>query len=373
MPHARASICGIIFCVCLGALGEEPAPDEFARALKPYAFSFPKDFGAHPRFRTEWWYVTGELETENKDVIGYQATWFRTALQPQPLAREASLAARDLFFFHSALSDVARQKFSFEHKASRGASTWAGADEGRLRVFFMNRTLERVGENEWRLLATIDGRKLELTLTPERAPLLHGEKPGLSPKGPEPGQASHYVSLSRLRSEGTLERAPGEAPIKVHGRTWFDQEFGSGQLAAGTAGWDWFSVALDDGSDLMLYRLRKEDAQTLGESSGTYVSPEGARTHLPKDAFQIEVLDTWTSPHTNAKYPASWKISAPGKELDLEVRPLLPDQELLTTGTTGVNYWEGLCEFTGKIKGRAVHGRGYVELVGYAGKFIKGL
>lgn len=375
--YKMAVLCVLCTLCGLNTLAEEPK--DFARAIEPRVFKFPEDFGAHPDYKTEWWYLTGALKTENGEELGYQATWFRAGLLPEKPARESKLAPRDLYLFHGGFSDVAKQSFAHDHLACRGVSTWAGADENRLNVFLLGRTLTREKDGLWRMKFEVKGRAFDLTLAPDREPLLHGESPGLSRKGAEPGQASYYVSVPRLKTTGTVQREPGGPPIKVSGLTWFDQEFGSGQLAKDQVGWDWFCAQLDDGTDLMLYQLRKEDGSIEPQSSGTLRFGDGRRVHLKREAYAIEVLDHWTSPNTKdekgapAKYPSKWKLTVPGEKIELEVTPLLPDQELVTPGTSGVNYWEGLCKFEGRVGEKKVSGRGYVELVGYAGRFMKGI
>lgn len=370
-----------VLCVLYALRGEKIRSEDqgFARAIEPRTFTFPADFGAHPAYKTEWWYLTGALKTAGGAEVGFQATWFRTGLLPEAPARASKLAPRDLYLFHGACSDVAKQSFAHDHAACRGVSTWAGAKEGDLNVFLLGRTLAREADGSWRLRFDVKGRVFDLKLTPEREPLLHGEAPGLSRKGPEPGQASYYASVPRLKTTGTYQRETGGEKIEVTGLTWFDQEFGSGQLGKDQIGWDWFCAQLDDGTDLMLYQLRKDDGSVEALSSGTLRSEDGKRAHLKRGEYRIEVLESWTSPHTKdehgaaAKYPAKWKLTVPSREIELTVTPLLPDQELTTPGTTGVNYWEGLCKFEGSVGGKKASGRGYVELVGYAGRFMKGI
>ena len=222
--------------------------EDFERAIAPRVFEFPKDFGSHPSFKTEWWYLTGALATERGEELGFQATWFRSGLARALPVRESKLAARDVFLFHGALSDVAAGRFTHDHAVCRGAANWAGAAEGKLDVFLLGRTLKRQDDGTWRLQFSVKGRELELTLKLENEPLLHGETTGLSLKGPGPGQASYYVSLPRLRTSGTVRREPGGKPERVSGWTWFDQEFGSNQLSDAQTGWDWFSARLDDGA-----------------------------------------------------------------------------------------------------------------------------
>jgi predicted secreted hydrolase len=346
---------------------------DFPRAIEPRAFSFPADHGSHPAYRTEWWYLTGELTTEAGEKLGYQATWFRSALRPQPARRASRLAVRDLYFFHGALARPEADAFVHDHAVSRAGAGWAGAATDRLHLFLPRHTLEQRADGVWRLEVRVKARRMSLRLTPTRPPLLHGRTPGLSIKGPEPGQASYYYSHTRMETEGTLQLEPGGAAVRVTGRTWFDHEFGSAQLAADHEGWDWFSTALSDGTDLMVYGIRRKDGTLEPKSSGTIRFVDGRRVHLARHDFRIEPLARWKSEKSGATYPARWRLTVPGARIDLEVTPLLPDQELHTPGTTGITYWEGFCRFIGRVGDREVEGRGYVELVGYAGPFRAGI
>lgn len=355
---------------------EEDA-DGFLRADGPRAFEFPRDDASHPATRTEWWYLTGTLNDEKGDLFGLHATWFRSALAARPPARTSPLATRDLYFFHGAITDVARKDFQYDQRASRGAPGWAAADTDRLDVHVLKDRLEELefadGRVKWRLRCRVKEREIDLTLESTRPPLFHGESPGWSRKGPEPHQSSYYYSRTRLEARGEIRDRKTGAVTAVRGSLWFDHEFGSDQLAGDQVGWDWFSVPLDDGSDLMLYLLRKRDGSVEAQSSGTLRTPDGKRFHLALGDFEVEVLDTWTSPETGGTYPSRWNLRVPSRGIELEVVPLLPGQELQTRRTTGVNYFEGLSRFRGQRDGKPVEGLGYVELVGYAGEFRQGI
>jgi predicted secreted hydrolase len=222
------------------------------------------------------------------------------------------------------------------------------------------------GDSRTHLLrAANEAFAIELALAPEKPPVLHGER-GVSQKASGFGRASHYYSLTRLEGSGavTLE---GRAH-SVRGLAWMDHEFGSNQLAEGQSGWDWFSIQLDDGRDLMLYRIRLADGGADPHSSGTLIERDGRTTQLPLAAFSIEARGTWESPKTGATYPAGWTLRVPSASLVLDVTPNVADQELVTGGTVGVHYWEGSVRASGRAGERAVAGRGYVELTGYAGR-----
>jgi predicted secreted hydrolase len=201
---------------------------------------------------------------------------------------------------------------------------------------------------------------IDLALTSAKPPVLHGEA-GLSRKGAEPGNASYYYSLTRMPAAGTIT-LDGNA-IPVRGLAWMDREWSTSQLGAGQVGWDWFALHLDDGRELMLYRLRRRDGAIDPASSGTLVAADGGARTLGPDAVEVTVLDHWTSPRDQARYPARWRVRVPGEALDLVVTPLLADQELILA----VRYWEGAVRAEGTAGGRPLGGTGYVELVGYAG------
>ena len=208
-----------------------------------------------------------------------------------------------------------------------------------------------------------DGIALRLEISPLKPVVLNGEQ-GLSRKSAEPGNASYYYSITRLRAEGTL-RLSGE-DIPVAGTAWLDREWSTSMLAPYQAGWDWFSLQLADGSDLMYFQLRHQDGSTDPTSSGSLVSPEGTVMRLAREDVEVEVLDTWDSP-AGGRYPARWRLSIKPDGRTLEIRPVLADQEL----RHDARYWEGAVDITDGKTGKPV-GRGYVELTGYAsGKFWK--
>jgi predicted secreted hydrolase len=364
-----------------GALGQDavPAPDldadGFLRAGPGYEWSFPRDHGSHPATRTEWWYLTGPLTAEDGREFGFQATWFRRALVPQAAAGRSPLAVRDVMLFHGALTDITAGRLLFSEDTCRAYPPWARAAEDGLDVALLGNTWSAPGGDlsRSRLVFGAGGARLALELDlASTPPLFHGAEPGLSVKGAGPGQASHYVSFPRVPVRGTLTLPEGEV-LAVTGRAWFDHEFGSSQLAEDQAGWDWFSTALDDGSDLMLYQMRRRDGSADDTSAGTLRRPDGTVVHLAADDFVIEPTGEWTSTETGATYPSAWVLRVPGEDLELTVTPVMRAQELSTPGSTGVVYWEGLCSFDGTRGGEPVSGEGYVELVGYDERFTERL
>jgi predicted secreted hydrolase len=272
---------------------------------------------------------------------------------------------RDVYLAHFAITDVSRDSFHWRDHASRKGPGLAGAGAGAMDVHVLNWSA-RMKEGRIILAAAHDGMEIELDLTPAKPPILHGRQ-GLSRKGPLPGQASHYYSFTDLRTQGTL-RAPGmKDPVSVKGTSWFDQEFGSNQLSQEQAGWDWFALHLSDGRDLMIYYLRKKDGTLERESSGTLVERDGTSRHLSLGDIETKVLSRWKSAKTAGRYPAAWRITVPAAAIDVTVRPLVADQELVATASTGITYWEGAVDGKGTSRGKQVTAEGYAELTGYAG------
>ncbi len=339
----------------------------FVPARPGWKYVFPRDHAAHPAFKTEWWYYTGHLKAGDGRTFGYQLTFFRVGVPPgAPRGPKASRwRASDVHLAHFAVTDVGRSAFKFHERLQRGGVGLAWALPDRYEV--VNGTWSaRLDGTTHRLTARGGGEAIDLALTSLKPPVLHGHD-GVSRKSACPSCTSHYYSLTRLRTRGTL--TVDGARVPVEGLTWMDHEYGSNQLGDDLAGWDWFSVQLDDGSELMLYQLRQADGLPVPESSGTFVRPDGTWTHLPLDAFTLVPTDTWTSPHSRARYPMGWEVEVPRERLTIRIMPALEDQELRTGASTNETYWEGAARVAGTRAGRPVRGDGYVEMTGYAGRF----
>lgn len=378
----------------------------YARAMQPRPFAFPADHGPHPDYRTEWWYVTSNLEGPEGRRFGFQFTLFRSALAPPSPAGGGEEVAgapspwrtRQMYLGHFTLTDVAGGAFVEFERFTRGAAGLAGAwaeggggspdPAGRgsggaaLRVWLDDWQLRGpvtvdpggagpgpgasapTGDDPaWplRLTAADAGVALDVTLQPLKPVVLQGDR-GLSRKGPEPGNASYYYSYTRLAAEGTVT-LDGTA-IPVSGLAWMDREWSTSALAEGQEGWDWFSLQLSDGSELMVYQIRRVDGAASPESEGVWVAPDGRTTRLAAGEYTLAATDRWASPVDGAEYPSGWRIEVPRLELDLTVEPVLRDQELNVT----FRYWEGAVDVDGRRSGAPVTGRGYVELTGYAGE-----
>jgi predicted secreted hydrolase len=355
----------------------------FAQATEPRAVFFPAAFGPHDDYQSEWWYYTGNLETSGGRPFGFQLTFFRRALEPPgddvpdclqhanqeteavssapslPCSPSSSWRTNQIYMAHFTLSDIDDQAFYAIERFSRGSAGLAGAQAAPYRVWLEDWYAEEVDPGLVKLYAEVDEATLELTLTETLPPVLHGDG-GLSPKGPEPGNASYYYSIVQQNATGTIT-VNGES-FEVDGLAWKDHEYSTSALSDGAVGWDWFSLQLDDGSALMFFQIRHANGSLEPASSGSFIHPDGTVEPLAREDWRLEVQDSWTSPNSGAEYPAAWRITIPKLGLELSGRPLLADQEL----NVSTVYWEGAVEFEGEREGRTVTARGYVELTGYA-------
>ncbi|MEW5745887.1 MAG: lipocalin-like domain-containing protein [Nitrospirota bacterium] len=330
-------------------------PQEFSEVTAESRLQFPRDLYHNSAYRVQWWYFTGHLFDAGGREFGYELTFFVVGVQKRDYSSQFGVST--IYISHFAVSDIQDRKFLFHERADAGAYGFAGARSDRLHVWVGASSLEGSME-KMQLKASGERHALELTLTPLKPLVLHGEQ-GYSRKSrASPLIASYYFSYPRLAAEGTLRI--GSATFTVSGTSWFDRELSSRGLDAGKAGWDWFSLQLDDGRDVMLYLIRNRDGSHDPYSSGTLVYPDGSYRHLAKKEFTIKTLRHYTSEKTGARYPAQWEIALPAERLALTVTPLIEDQEVLSTKTTRNYYWEGACTVTGNATGRA-----YVELVGY--------
>lgn len=355
---------GLLLLGAVGIAGAAGARTEGFQPARPgRVFQFPRDHGAHPDFKTEWWYYTGHLKSDAGESFGYQLTFFRVGLRkPDPQARSA-WRADTVYFAHLAVSDPNRGAFAFREKIQRGALGLAGAEPSRLKVWIDDWLVEdKNGVHHLR--ASKDGIDLTLELSPLKPPVLHGEG-GYSRKSAAAPVASHYYSITRLATRGTL--TVGRRTVEVSGTSWFDREFSTSHLTPEQLGWDWFSLQLSDGSDLMLYVMRLRDGSLDPASSGTLVDPQGRARHVKLADFAIKATGRWQSPHSRAVYPSGWQISLPQEGYSLTLQPTLADQELRPGGRSPIIYWEGQVTVQGTRHGQPLSGQGYVELTGYAG------
>jgi predicted secreted hydrolase len=332
----------------------------FARALKPREFSFPIDHGAHNQYRTEWWYFTGNLSNAQGRRFGYELTFFRFALNPDMPVSKSAWRSNQIYMAHLTLTDVENERFYTDERFSRAGNGLAGASDKNYRVWLYDWSAEARDGADFplRLAAKSDEFAIDFMLRATKGPVFQGEN-GLSRKSDEPGNASYYYSYTRLATEGSVNI--GGALFSVSGNSWMDREWSTSSLSNEQVGWDWFALQLSDGSELMFYQLRRKDGSVDRNSSGSVVLADNVKVPLKAQDATIRVLATWTSPHSKIRYPSSWRLSVPGQRLELDVAPLINDQEL----NVSVRYWEGAVSVKGTKDGRPVSGQGYVELTGY--------
>ncbi len=336
--------------------------DGFSRADGPRQLQFPLDYGPHNDFQSEWWYYTGNLDGPGGQRYGYQLTFFRRALlaPSQRVQRSSDWAANQVYMAHFTLTDAASNRFQYYERLERGAAGLAGATGQPLySVWLDDWSVRQLGANTYRLHVASASIRLDLTLKDLKGPVLEGDQ-GYSQKGPGAGNASYYFSQTRLDSTGSLSL--NDRQVQVSGLSWMDHEFSTSALGPAEVGWDWFALQLDDGSELMVYRIRKADGSADEYSSGAYIAQDGSLHSLQLSQFSMDSQGQWKSPHSGAVYPTSWVVKVPDQGLELKITPLISDQELNVSFT----YWEGAVLIEGTRNGNKVNGRGYVELTGYA-------
>ena len=331
-------------------------------ALPGYRYEFPRDFFAHPEFQTEWWYTTGNLKTSDGRSFGYELTFFRQAVSRDESQRGA-WDVRDLYLAHLALSDLDGGHFYHAERINRAGPGIAGASASDEKVWNGSWCTAWNKDGTQSLSAQNDDFHFSLKLKSEKPPVIHGEN-GVSQKAEGAGRASHYFSQTRLATNGTIELKGKQ--FDVSGLSWMDHEFFTHQISAEQTGWDWFSIQLEDKTELMLFILRRKDGTVDPFSAGTYVDATGKSIHLQAADFSLQSLGAvWKSPVTGAAYPIQWNISLPKLGLALVAKTKLAQQELTGTTKFAPNYWEGAMEFSGTRANAPIRGVGYLEMTGY--------
>ena len=397
----RAIVCSVIFSASL-SLGSLSVPAgaqaQWREAAPGYQFAFPRDHASHPEFKLEWWYYTGNVQTADGRRFGYQVTFFRVGIDPSP-ANPSRWAVRDLFMTHLAISDPAGRRYRFEERLTRGGPGLAGADTDRYRVWnedwsagLVDDTSERgrMGQtalgrgvateptDEQRrtsvrsndavtsrhfIRALSRDAGVDLILDEGKVPAINGIN-GISQKGAMTGNASHYYSLTRMPTRGAIV-IDGER-FDITGDSWMDHEFGTSFLEKEQQGWDWMSIQLADGHELMLYQLRRGEGSRDPRSSGTLTDAHGRTIHLAAQDFTMTPASQTFRAPSGAVYPIRWSIQVPRVQLALDVTTPLENQELSTEGA-GISYWEGVIDVNGTSGTSAITGRGYLEMTGYRG------
>jgi predicted secreted hydrolase len=345
--------------------GEKTASSfSYLLAVPGRSLSFPADHNSHPDFKTEWWYYTGHLEAESGQRFGYQVTFFRFGVRDRQTSIKQTPLFTELYMAHFALSNFSGRNFLFRERINRGIGDRAGAKTDRFLVWNEDWSVEGNRDNH-KISVNDRGTELRLVLKSLKPPVLHGQN-GYSQKGEGEGRASYYYSLTRMQTEGEL--IVGGKSEKVRGLSWMDHEFGSNQLGPDQLGWDWFSIQLDNQSEMMLYLMRRKDGSIDPYSHGTLVYADGTTRHLALKDYRVDVLARWQSPKSAAEYPIKWKVIIAAEQIELEIAPHFPEQELITNRSTRVTYWEGAVQVKGTLGNKPIAGSGYVEMTGYAGK-----
>lgn len=347
------------FLAALGALAAVPRAGAAQIAypvVKPgYRFDFPRDHGAHPEFRQEWWYVTGWLATARGETLGFQVTFFRARPDAIAVHNPSEFTPRQVVLAHAALADPRHGRLRHEERAGRAALGLAGAEEDNTRAWVDDWQIERAGPL-YRTRIQAREFSFEMEFVPTRLPVANGED-GFSRKGRRIEEASYYYSIPHLRVQGTVERSGTRDAVT--GSAWLDHEWSSQYMPAEADGWDWVGINLADGASLMAFRMRDPRGGIL-YAGGTELAPNDRARSFAPEQVAFAPLRRWRSPRTGVEYPVAMRLSTPGRTLTLE--PLMDDQELDARVSTGTIYWEGAVRAL--AAGREL-GRGYLELTGY--------
>jgi predicted secreted hydrolase len=352
-----ATLCAALLFFLLSVVSTcaRPAAPQFTAVVPDKPLSFPHDFGAHPDFRTEWWYATGWLETSEGKPLGFQITFFRSATAHDP-ANTSRFAPKQLIIAHAALSDPSTGKLLHAQKSAREGFGLAYAKQGNTDVRIDDWQMLREAGGRYQARLQAPGFSLSLTLTPTQPPLAQGDN-GFSRKGPKPEQASYYYSEPQLRVAGSITR--DGKPLAVTGNAWLDHEWSTSVLDEQAAGWDWTGINLDDGSALMAFQIRGKSGGKLW-AHAVLRDAAGHVTSYPPEQVEFGALRSWRSPRTNAVYPVATSIRT--GTIQWQLSPLQDDQELDSRQSTGAVYWEGAVTVTRDGKPA---GRGYLEMTGY--------
>ncbi|MDA3961051.1 MAG: carotenoid 1,2-hydratase [Planctomycetota bacterium] len=321
----------------------------YLQALEPRVFTFPDDHAAHPGYRTEWWYLTGNLQTVTGRRFGYQVTLFRRGLSPQPAERASHWGTGAMYFAHIGLSDASTRRFHSAERYARDALALAGADTDGF--WIGDWAVSGTPDSGMDLRVTADAFSLAFRIEPG-ALVLRGHD-GLSAKSAAAGNNSYYFAAPRLETDGTIKLGGQEHAVK--GQSWFDREWSSSALDRQQTGWDWIAVHLDDGRDLMLFQLRAADGRR-DFAAAEISDATGGRRQLDADEITLEPVQWWRSDASGHRYPIRWRVAVAELGLSGELRAVFPDQE----HRGDFRYWEGMVDLKGSHPGH-----GYLEMTGY--------
>jgi len=336
---------------------------EYRQVMPGKELTFPKALAAHPNYPLEWWYFTGHLQEEEGATFGFELTFFRVGVH----SKIEDVRRQGVLIGHFAITDDNGQQFYYSEELGRDDGIQSGASTDTLQVWlrewlvvFSDGTLQLKARAKDKARGKDFSLSLELEST--KQPVLHGES-GYSRKGPGDGEASYYISLTRLRGSGSL--AIGDREFNINSASaWMDHEIISFAPQSPKIGWQWFAIQLDNETELMLYYIYRGDNVPSQYSKGSYINQAGVVTPLKLEEYSIKPTGAWRSSRTRVEYPSGWKIEVPSLDLKLEVLPTVKDQEIVSTDTTGMTYWEGRCLVQGEERGERIGGAAYVELVG---------
>ena len=350
---------GINLSKAMGKVKDE----KFEKAYDKRKFIFPEDHGPHPGFRTEWWYFTGNLTTPDNKKFGYQFTVFRTALSSGRKSGVSEWRSDQIYMAHFTVTDISNGRFYFDERFSRDGNELAGAQAEPLKVWLED---WQITESENRkafdlpvisIKAKSDKTEIRLWLESVKPLILQGNE-GLSQKGSQPGNASYYYSYTNLKTSGIIITEDRE--YEVNGKSWMDREWSTSALSEDQKGWDWFSLQLDDSTELMYYQMRKKDGTPDKYSSGVIIDKAGLKRQINREEADLEVTEIRKN-SSGIEYPSGWNLKIPSEKIELKIIPAVRDQFLDVT----VKYWEGSVTVKGKKNNTDISGRGYAELTGY--------
>jgi len=352
-PHTNE---GLILSRIMNSEGEN-----YKHAVEQREFVFPQDHGAHPKFKTEWWYVTGNVANSEGYEFGYQVTFFRNALTPEQTRSKSDWAGNQFYMAHAAVTDISNQEYYTDERFSRSALGLAGVKiNPKFSVWLDDWKMQSQNQSMFPLSINVKSEKfsIKVNLVDTKAVVYQGDN-GLSQKGPEVGNASYYYAYTRLKTQGEIR--VNQTTFDVLGDSWMDREWSTSMLSKGVEGWDWFSIQLNNNTELMFYRLRKKSGAASKYSKGSFILADGKKIQLTNEQVNLKIQQYWTSPNSDIEYPIKWKLTIPSLEINLFINAALANQEF----NASFRYWEGAIKVNGTYQKKQIRGKGYLELAGY--------
>ena len=338
------------------------ANEGFAQVRPGWKYDFPDDHGSHPAFPTESWYFNGHLRAANGQQFAFQLNFFRLALSPEPPNTNSAWATNQVYRAHLAITDVKQKQFHATERFSRAALKLAGAERSAGRVWLENWEMIFLHDGKvsnFQLRAGTKDTAIDLNLKEFKSVIFGNE--GLANMGQGNARFHAYI-FPRLAAQGQLTL--DNESLQVEGWAWLDRAWGEVPLSRGQIALNRFILQLDDNREIMVFQLRRRDGSGEPINRGLIVLPDGTVRGLRQRDLELTVLDQWKSPRNGSSYPAHWRLKLPTRDIELEIVPLLTDQEL----DHSIRYWAGGVVIAGQEKGRRLNGHGHVELTGYAAR-----